>query len=661
MPTAGRLMQSQAPRQRMVAGNTPGSPQLASLQQQQQQRGPTYAPQGQAMSAQVRRPASAASAASISSAGVQRQPSGRHVQGSGGEVRSPVPSSSEQTRGAVSVNGAAHSRGTSPKLSSSKMPLGQVKPPERRVSVENSVRRQMEEIAQRAEGVAGRRSDGNGQVVAPRQASEEVQRPEIEDLRRQLKGLGSSLSGPGGSKEEANSAPGARAASALSATGTGTAETRASSPGAGSLADSTTERGTSAVAKEKERQLAELRAQVARCGKLYGGSSSPPAGAPAVGLSAEVAHPEPERTGTRSPLQVTTATRPAGTLEEELAWTVQQMEVHRRQIEAHQRQLSILERRHAELVTVLTRGSGLGGQSSAGSSVAGKLFSAEAGHQDSDTAFSAAAAAAAHSEVASNSSSGAGGSLGFASAMAAAEARLGLRSRGSRPTSASSGLSAGLSAAAREGGPRTPLMQRGTARPLSAGSGDWEEDASAHSGHAAPSSPLEMSVTASSSALIASNINKQQEAELISCLLAQLNARRPTRLPFVAMGADEGQGQPYLHGSLEVRLLLSEDANRLLVRVSNSGNGKLLEISDFVAKAEAIEARRRSPRSRPNTIAEETEPGLTEPDLLGSNRVQSQISPSSQVQAQPLSTSSPPSNGSQSTWKTLFKAHWPSR
>ena len=43
------------------------------------------------------------------------------------------------------------------------------------------------------------------------------------------------------------------------------------------------------------------------------------------------------------------------------------MEMHRRQIEAHQRQLSILERRHAELVTAV----------SSGGAVSGKLFCME--------------------------------------------------------------------------------------------------------------------------------------------------------------------------------------------------------------------------------------------------------------------------------------------
>jgi len=376
-----------------------------------------------------------------------------------------------------------------------------------------------------------------------------------------------------------------------------------------------------------------------------------------AGIESLNASSEPERTGTRSPSQAAPSppSRQAGSMEDELAWTVQQMEVHRRQIEAHQRQLSILERRHAELITIVSRGRGLGGPSSAGSSVAGKLFSIE------DDVPSVNMAAPAPWEVASNSSSGAGaGSLGFASAMAAAEARLGLRSRGSRPTSASSGFSG----AAREvaNGTRTPL-QRGTVpRPMSAGSG--AEDAGLQSpmppGKSGHSSPSEAAPSTA-------NISKEREAEVISKLLNQLSLHRPLRVPFTAVEwPSEGEGQVYMHGSLEVRLFLSEDESRLLVRVS-SGNGKLLEMGDFLSRAEAIEAKRRSPRVRPNTIAEETEQhgfdapraDMTAPraELTGS-LAHSQRSLSASAQSQ---VSAPASPNTMQPWKNLFKAHWPAR
>ena len=120
----------------------------------------------------------------------------------------------------------------------------------------------------------------------------------------------------------------------------------------------------SLVASLKEKQLEELRAQVAKCGKLRGHDTS------------------------------------RRHFEDELTWTVQQMEMHRRQIEAHQRQLSILERRHAELVTALSSGGSVG-----------KLFCMD------DVLGS---------EVASTSSGRSHSTLlGFTNAMAAAEARLG--------------------------------------------------------------------------------------------------------------------------------------------------------------------------------------------------------------------------------------------
>mmetsp|Transcript_30378 Transcript_30378/g.37255 ORF Transcript_30378/g.37255 Transcript_30378/m.37255 type:complete len:198 (+) Transcript_30378:45-638(+) len=134
----------------------------------------------------------------------------------------------------------------------------------------------------------------------------------------------------------------------------------------------------SLVASLKEKQLEELRAQVARCGTKCG----------------KLRHDRHEASSRN--------------FEDELTWTVQQMEMHRRQIEAHQRQLSILERRHAEIVTALANGGSNGGS-------VGKLFCME------DVLGS---------EVASTSSSKSRSTLlGFTNAMAAAEARLGHKDR----------------------------------------------------------------------------------------------------------------------------------------------------------------------------------------------------------------------------------------
>merc|ERR1712176_842641 len=96
------------------------------------------------------------------------------------------------------------------------------------------------------------------------------------------------------------------------------------------------------------------------------------------------------------------------------------------------------------------------------------------------------------------------------------------------------------------------------------------------------------------------------------------------------------------------------DPKRLLVRVgtgSGVASGRLMDIEDFVARAEAIEARR---PHRPNPIAGETvEPSVTSPRS-----------------AEPLDPVNPPSPSLHSLlaekpqilpWKNLFKAHWDSR
>merc|ERR1719433_230305 len=102
--------------------------------------------------------------------------------------------------------------------------------------------------------------------------------------------------------------------------------------------------------------------------------------------------------------------------------------------------------------------------------------------------------------------------------------------------------------------------------------------------------------------------SSEREDTKIAALLKQFENGRPMRVPFVPIdGHVDGKGRPYLHGSLEVGLFLSEDNSRVQVRIGTSvggGSGRIMELEEFVARAEAIEARR---GHRPNTISEETE------------------------------------------------------
>lgn len=146
--------------------------------------------------------------------------------------------------------------------------------------------------------------------------------------------------------------------------------------------------------------------------------------------------------------------------------------------------------------------------------------------------------------------------------------------------------------------------------------------------------------------------NDTQEAAIISQKLKQFVARRPMRVTFAPLAAPvDGDGHPYLHGSLEVRLFLAPDSKKLQVRVpSTSGTvGRAMDIDDFVTRAEAIAARR---LSRPNPIAEESDQptALISPqrDLSGDG------SPTLHALLGPKVAS--PSSGT--PWKSLFKSHW---
>jgi len=336
------------------------------------------------------------------------------------------------------------------------------------------------------------------------------------------------------------------------------------------------------VASVKEKQLADLRAQVMRCGFPVKGLATP-----SVSTTATPRCSSQREETAGSPSQ-------AMALEEELAWAVEQMEMHRRQIEAHQRQLSILERRHAELVTALRepgRGAGVG-----------KLFSREDSLTGPSGSGLSGLSGLSFSEVASTTSSK---SLGFANAMAAAEARLGGHADGRDAQRC----------------PRDRIVE--TLDGL-------ENTRSLH-----PSAVVFKKQM--SSKLLGESAGCVDEATLVSELLKDLHEARPMRRSFVPCESkDTNRGQPYMFGSLEVRLC--PEGSRLLVRVAN----RLMEVNDFLAKAEAIEAKR---PWRWNPIAEENEA------IAGTPRSDASISR--------LDLEEPASKEPKRAWKHFFKAHWP--
>lgn len=155
---------------------------------------------------------------------------------------------------------------------------------------------------------------------------------------------------------------------------------------------------------------------------------------------------------------------------------------------------------------------------------------------------------------------------------------------------------------------------------------------------------------------------KDLEAEQIKKLLKELSLRRPSRIQFVPLDVQtEGEGKSYLHGLLEVRLILSEDRNRLLVRVGggpHNASGRLFDVDDFVARAEAIEARK---NLRPNPIAEEAETvnSPQEASLQTSLELRNGGKPPSSLWLR--HDKDVPSPSSSVPWKKNFKAHWGTR
>lgn len=362
----------------------------------------------------------------------------------------------------------------------------------------------------------------------------------------------------------------------------------------------------------------ELRAQIARCEtQLYGGQSEP-------------------RLEARSPCMSRCSAGPP--LEEELSWIVKQMEAHRKQIQAHQQQLSALEKRHAELVAALS-------VQSLGRSPASSVAESRA-----DTTLF---------RLPEGLTLGDPSEGPDFSAVSAAELRLGLRPS-ARPTSAGSAPSGSL-------GLRSAL---GRHRPFSAGSRVAGLAATAMPDRASWGTPsprvgdgaeraerperAEWAGPGPPSPAPEARAPRPQESERIARLLEELGRRRPLRVPFVPLPSPlEGEGRPYLHGSLEVRLLLSDDGNRLLVRVGvdpAGGGGRLFDIDEFIARAEAIESRR---VHRPIPIAEE-EPVTAEltDGKNGKPYLRTMLGGGKDPSV---------SSGSLLPWKDLFKAHWGSR
>jgi len=487
----------------------------------------------------------------------------------------------------------------------------------------------------------------------------------------------------------------------------------------------------------KERQVLELRAQIAKCeGQLYGGVGNTAAESPNAS--------EPERTGPRSPTSASacgahclgglggtpqqrgtplrsaaisasvTPSGVSGSLEGELAWVVRQMEVHRRQIQAHQQQLSALEHRHAEIISAISARAGCSPASSAAEPRNGRDYHAEPSISQHARAIAAHVREAADSSEPQIKEYDAISDAATEDMLAAAY--VAPRIGASRPGSAGSTVSAGSTSQVRAKNPFSPWA---TSRPASAssaaslgqrslgagtrvsgmanldGSGrSWASDArfqtfgNVGSGSGANTPGLERTEAASSSkasqdflerelcdpsphasfarraGAILSTTNSEKDASEsilseaheaeISRLLAEFGARRPLRVPFVPLGLpSEGEGVPYLHGALEVRLLLSE--GRLLARVgpapAGGAGGRTFEIDDFVTRAEAIEARR---AYRPQSIAEEAEAVPTSP-------TETKMDPTRSLSSLLHQGKEPPSSLSSALpWKKLFKAHWSS-
>lgn len=492
----------------------------------------------------------------------------------------------------------------------------------------------------------------------------------------------------------------------------------------------------------KERQVVELRAQIARReinissrGRVVDGievehldpeRTGPPALASSAaaplanaaaggtgsvasgqgsGFSLErlVAERASSNAGANTPGTHTQASTPGGRetsqLEGELAWVVRQMEGHRRQISDHQQKLSALEKRHAEIISSLSA-HGIGASRSPASTAAERLDMLD--DSNSANGFDASTTRLGFHKDLLEAASGdnvlrreidalgpddilnasvASSTLSASVARATERAERALRSysngvngRGSsRPTSAGSATTAASAevgsttrSVRSQGNPFAPKVGRdalGRGPQISSGSGSA-------TGSRQPAEGNEVTGGARGSAALASEgagFGKSHEAERIVYLLSQFGMKRSLRVPFVPLDAAvEGEGRPYLHGALEVRLCLSGDGDRLMVRVGSGATGtggRLFEIQEFVNRAEAIEARR---SQRPTPIAEEVAlqaelPLADRPaDSIGGpfpnvdnanhSSLASMLGRSKQDYVDIGSSALP--------WKKLFKSHW---
>jgi len=445
----------------------------------------------------------------------------------------------------------------------------------------------------------------------------------------------------------------------------------------------------------KERQVVELRAQIARCERqLYRDAHQE--------QPENATSEDPERTGPRSPTPSSAGTAATPSLDGELAWIVTQMEVHRRQIQAHQKQLSSLEKRHAEIVAVIASQNlaSRGSPASLAAEPRMEPFGDEPPSLDSILR---------HTDIPSRPAS-ASSSISMNSANRSSFRQpISVRpSRAARPTSAGSNASLGSATSNTSGPARNPFApQPGSEvgftsrlgsdvnRMLSASVSNRSTSPGSRSGFAEDTAvePVATSRFATNQTDVVSKsqrsngsfiapgpasdsgshqtygasrmFGKAYETERIVQLVRQFEARRPLTTPFLPVDVQtDSEGRAYMHGSLEVRLFLSEDGNRLLVRVGSglAGiGGRTMEIDDFVTRAESIAAKR---SLRPNPIAEETEPlsGLANAPAPGSlaSEAREGINPSSSLRAL-LGNSKESSTSTSSSalpWKKLFKSHW---
>mmetsp|Transcript_45745 Transcript_45745/g.106203 ORF Transcript_45745/g.106203 Transcript_45745/m.106203 type:complete len:643 (-) Transcript_45745:193-2121(-) len=405
----------------------------------------------------------------------------------------------------------------------------------------------------------------------------------------------------------------------------------------------------------KERQVLEIRAQINRYEKqLYGENAAAPRGEADV---VEDPKRDPERTGPRSPAlssaSAATATGKSNNLEAELAWTVRQMEVHRRQIQAHQLQLGALEKRHAEIITVLaaqaTRSPAADPADSLASSQP-EVPTAERLSIHPSNPFAQVSKDLGHAAKSTASTWSRPSSAG-SQCHAAAHRPSSAGSHAHRPSSASSHAHSLLE----DMQEKRPLQV--TTAPADGVVVSVVDSADSGSGKAVAVTESNQSNTQAGDARWSTRtFSKAYEAERIVFLLTQFGCRRPLRVPFIPMDDQlEGEGRPYLHGSFEVRLCLTADGNDLLVRVgadAHGDGGRVMAIDEFVDRAEASEARR---VQRP--IAEEGEfvggstPFMPSPPQSGYRETSS-------IQNLLGGKEASLQAGSNNPWKKLFKAHW---